>query len=121
MIIKILITCCALAAPWAAIAAEPLQDGMTVVRDPKTGTLRAPTSAELRAMRAGVLQPQVAPPPPVKATVRPDGSRAINLGERGMVYSVMKRNPDGTLGGRCVRGSEAAARALEPQKESGDE
>ena len=117
MIIKILITCCALGAPWAASAAEPLQEGMTVVRDPQTGKLRAPTSAELRALRAGVVQPQMVAPPPVKATVRPDGSRAIDLGERGMVYSVMTRNPDGTLGGRCVRGGEAAARALAPKQE----
>ena len=113
MIIKFLITCCALAAPVAALAAEPVQDGMTVVRDPQTGKLRAPTAAELRAMRGTVEQPSMVAPEPLKSTVRADGSRAIDLGERGMVYSVMKRNADGSLAARCVKGGEAAARAVE--------
>ena len=88
---------------------------MTVVRDPQTGKLRAPTAAELRAMRSTVQQPSMVAPEPLKSTVRADGSRAIDLGERGMVYSVMTRNADGSLGARCVKGGEAAAHAVDHQ------
>ena len=122
MIIKVLITCCALAAPVAAMAAGPDQEGMTVVRDPQTGKLRAPSAAELRAMRKIVAQPADRPvqvPPPVKSTQRADGSRAIDLGERGLVYSVMTRNGDGSLSGHCVKGADAAAHAVEQHQEAG--
>lgn len=98
MNVKLLVLSCALGASFHTFA----QDGMTVVRDPETGKLRAPTAAELRAMHAR--QPQarsVAPPP--QSSVRPDGTRVLNLGERGMVYSVVKRAPDGTLTRHCVK------------------
>jgi hypothetical protein len=113
MILKILISCCVLAAPLAALAAEPAQQGMTVVRDPQTGKLRAPTAAELRALGA-VRQPSLEAP---HAIQRADGTRAITLGERGLVYSVMTRNADGSTARRCIKGSEAATHALEPQPE----
>jgi hypothetical protein len=112
MIIKSLIACCVLAAPFQASAADPVQEGMTVVRDPQSGKLRAPTSAELRALRRDIMEEQMMAPPP-KSSVRPDGTRSIDLGERGMVYSVMQRNADGTLSTRCVKGEQAAAEAIE--------
>lgn len=130
MMIKVLITCCALAAPVSAIAADPAQEGMTVVRDSRTGKLRAPTTAELRALRNKVNPDRVnpdrpittttpaQPPGPLKSTVRPDGTRSIDLGERGMVYSVMRRNTDGTLAGYCVDGEHAAALAIANKQEA---
>lgn len=120
MIIKVLIACCALAAPIAALAADAAQDGMTVVRDPQTGKLRAPTSAELRALNGQKVKPETnfEPVQPAKSTVRPDGTRALHLGERGMVYSVMRRNDDGSLSGHCVKGEEAAAGAIGKQQEN---
>lgn len=123
MIIKVIITCCALAVPAAAIAADAGQDGMTVVRDKLTGKLRAPTSAELRALRGQLVKPEttMAPVQPTKSTVRPDGTRAIHLGERGMVYSVMRRSADGTLAGHCVKGEEAAHEAIVKPRESDHE
>jgi hypothetical protein len=86
------------------------QSGMTVVRDPATGQLRAPTAAELRALQQASGQarrtgPDQARPP----TVRPDGVKAATLGERGMVYSVITRAPDGSLHQHCVEGEGAAA------------
>lgn len=124
MMIKVLITCCALAAPLSAAAADPAQEGMTVVRDSRTGKLRPPTTAELRALRNKVIPDKgvttttpAATPEPLKSTVRPDGTRSINLGERGMVYSVMRRNTDGSLASYCVEGEEAAAKAMEKQPE----
>lgn len=115
MIVKVLITCCALAAPLAAAAAEPAQEGMTVVRDPLTGRLRAPTAAELRALHGDdVKQPQMVAP---QSTRRPDGTRVINLGERAMVYAVMTRNADGSLAAQCVKGDQDAAKAIEKKAE----
>jgi hypothetical protein len=121
MIIKVIITCCALVVPVAASAADGGQDGMTVVRDKLTGKLRAPTSAELHALRGQLMKPETAMTPvqPTKSTVRPDGTRAIHLGERGMVYAVMRRNDDGSLTGHCVKGEQAAADAIGKKQENG--
>jgi len=102
----------AVAAP--AASADPGQQGMAVVRDPQTGQLRAPTGAELRAMleanrNARQAQPQAAPAQ--APTRRPDGVRAATLGERGMVYSVVRRGPDGSLKRQCIEGEAAAVHA----------
>lgn len=86
--------------------------GSVVVRDPVTGELRAPSAAELRALRAtpapGTAQTGAQPPQPV---VRADGTRALRLGDGGMVYSVATRGADGQLKEHCVSGSQAAAPA----------
>lgn len=108
------------ALPLAALFAAVLmhtparaQDGMVVVRDPQTGQMRAPTAAEMKAL---------APPPmvglraqvPLSSLVKtnPNGSRTLRLGERGLVYSVVSRAPDGTLAQHCVQGADAADKAL---------
>jgi hypothetical protein len=44
--------------------------------------------------------------------VRPDGTRSLKLGERGMVYSVVTRAPDGTIAEQCVHGAGAADHAV---------
>ncbi|NHZ92201.1 hypothetical protein F2P45_24810 [Massilia sp. CCM 8733] len=110
MFSKTLITCCALAALSTAAVAAEQSDGMAVVRDKQSGQLRPATAAELRAMRAALPQPQVAPPQP-QASVRADGTRSVSLGERGMVYSVVSRTPDGKLVQHCVEGESAARHA----------
>lgn len=89
------------------------QSGMIVVRDPQTGQLRAPTAAESRAlapppsasMRASQAQPTV--------VTHPGGSRQVRLGERGLVYSVVTRGPDGKLAEQCVHGAAAAEKAVQ--------
>jgi hypothetical protein len=124
MIIKVLISCCALAVPYAAFAADPVQESMTVVRDPQTGKLRAPTAAEVRDLRTRSARPNgqpVQPPVPPKSSVRADGTRAIDLGDRALVYSVITRAADGKLVGHCVAGADAAARALENKQEADHE
>ncbi len=118
MIIKVLIACAALAAPCSALAdtPAPVQEGLTVVRDPQTGKLRAPTPAEMRALQPPPRpSPNAAPAGKPKPTLRPDGTRAIHLGERGLVYSVVQRNPDGSLSGHCVRNEAAAVHATEQE------
>lgn len=101
------------------LALAPLalaQQGMTVVRDAETGQLRAPTAKELRELRATSNQPQVAPAKP-QSVVRPDGTRKLELGERGMVYSMVERGPDGKLKRKCVNGGEAAEEVLHQSEE----
>jgi len=95
-------TIATLALPSSAALA---QEGMTVVRDADSGKLRAPTAAELRALQAQdpQRQQQLAKPRPQSA-LRADGTRALELGERGMVYSVATRAADGSVTRRCVQG-----------------
>ena len=85
--------------------------GLTVVRDAETGRLRAPTPDEMRALQRKGPSALAAPPQPTLIT-GPDGRRHVHLGERGLVYSVVKRGPDGKLDQQCVHGRDAAGRAL---------
>ncbi|MES2898727.1 MAG: hypothetical protein V4723_03315 [Pseudomonadota bacterium] len=83
------------------------EQAMTVVRDAETGKLRAPTAAEARALQGTSRarnQGQAARP---QSVVRPDGTRALDLGDRGLVYSVTTRNADGKLVKKCVKGDHA--------------
>jgi hypothetical protein len=85
------------------------QDGMVVVRDPQTGQMRAPTAAELKALGPAPMASLHATAPLASLVVtRPDGSRLLRLGEKGMVYSVATRGADGKLVERCVKGEHAA-------------
>ncbi|MFL6660416.1 MAG: post-PEP-CTERM-1 domain-containing protein [Massilia sp.] len=118
MKINVLICCCALTASGMTLAAEPVEDGMTVVRDAQTGKLRPPTAAEVRALRSKKVQPLLTNVAPVKSTVRPDGTRRIDLGERALVYAVISRSADGKLTGHCVSGEAAATKALGQQETS---
>lgn len=83
------------------------QEGMVVVRDRESGQLRAPTPAELRALRAQ--QKAMAPAPAIAPSIqRPDGTRHLHLGERGMVYSVLTRDAAGRKIIGCTGGKQAA-------------
>ncbi|MDQ1813332.1 hypothetical protein RBA41_08460 [Massilia sp. CCM 9210] len=124
MLSRTLITCCALAAFSMAASAAAQADGMAVVRDKQTGQLRPATAAELRAMQGDLQQPQMARPQP-QVQVRADGTRSAPVGDRGMVYSVVSRTPDGKLAQRCVEGEAAAQHAAHdhatPAGEHGNE
>jgi hypothetical protein len=98
----------------AAAGAEP-QEAMVVVRDATTGKLRPPTVAELRVLQAkqtvlGLVKPEVAES---VVTIRPNGTVHKHLGEKAMVYSVVRRDGHGKLGMQCVKGQNAADAALE--------
>jgi hypothetical protein len=109
-----------MALPLAALLATLLapapvraQEEMVVVRDPLTGELRAPTPAERKALAAAPNAAlRTAAPLAPQAIRNADGSRKVRLGERGQVYEVVRRAPDGTLAGQCVHGAQAASRAL---------
>jgi hypothetical protein len=96
-------------------AAEPdRQQGMVVVRDAQTGQLRNATPAEVKALRAQQSTRGLAAPDAASTiTIRGNGTIQKHLGERGMVYSVAKRDADGKLGTECVTGEDAARAALE--------
>ncbi|GAB3471374.1 hypothetical protein GCM10027321_43150 [Massilia terrae] len=114
-----------LAALFAALMAHAparAQEGMVVARDPLTGELRAPTPAERKALNASPKASlRAAAPVAPQAIVNPDGSRKVRLGERGQVYEVVRRAPDGKLTGQCVQGEDAAGRALAKPVEARDE
>jgi hypothetical protein len=95
------------------------QEGMVVVRDPLTGQLRAPTADELKELRANAPATAglAAPRTPVPVT-RADGSRGMRLGEKGLVYDVVTRGPDGKLTRECVQGANLDHRHGEPKDES---
>lgn len=92
-----------------------------VVRDSATGQLRAPTADEAKALDApagtvrkaaqpvGLLSGRVNPQPVVHA----DGSVEQELDESTLMYSVARRNSDGTLSLYCVPGPEAAQRVVD--------
>ena len=108
--------CAALSFPAAAQEqSDTAQSGMVVVRDRQTGELRAPTAAESRALApqgpsAGISAKAAAPAPAL--VTHPGGARQVRLGERSLVYSVVKRGPDGKLAEHCVQGEAAADKAV---------
>ena len=114
----------ALSLPPSAGAAG--QEGMVVVRDRESGQLRAPTSAELRALRAQQ-KAMVAPAAISPSVQRPDGTRHLHLGERGMVYSVLPRDAGKKEMIGCAGGEDAARAAIKqpargsPSREHGHE
>ena len=100
------------------------QDGMTVTIDPVTHEKRAPTPAEMQALRAA------APPNaamvagrPVQPSVvtRRDGARGVRVGESHLVYDVVTRGADGKLSSQCVQGAGAAQQALTHPANSADQ
>jgi hypothetical protein len=95
-------------------AAEPeRQQGMVVVRDAQTGQLRNATPAEVKALRAQQSTRGLVAPDAATITIRGNGTIQKHLGERGMVYSVARRDAYGKLGTECVTGEDAARAALE--------
>jgi hypothetical protein len=85
---------------------------MVAVRDRETGQMRAPTAAELRALAPKPKAGLQAPPKPALVT-RPDGTRQVRIGEQGLVYSVVSRDPAGKLASQCVQGEQAANAAVQ--------
>ncbi len=90
-----------------AASAPQAQESMTVVRDAETGKLRAPTAAEARELKGTSRASRDTPQTRPQSSVRADGTRVLDLGERGLVYSVATRGADGKLAKKCVKGEHA--------------
>lgn len=81
------------------------QQGLTVARDAETGELRAPSTAESEALRAQAAAPSARPPLPALVTGA-DGRESVRLGNSRLVYSVVRRGPDGKVDHQCVEGAD---------------
>jgi hypothetical protein len=94
-----------------------------VTRDAETGALRNPTAAESKALDAAAAKAAAAKstarvglatgklnPGPVRHA---NGMVSHELDESTLSYSVMRRNPDGSMTMVCVTGAEAAQQALQ--------
>jgi len=111
----------------AALISSPAaqaQVAQRVAKDPVTGTLRAPTADEVKALdakaaassrltgarglRTGKINPQ-----PIQHA---DGSIEQELTEDSQIFSVARRNDDGTLDIACVTGKSAAEAAVRDKK-----
>ena len=106
-------------APESAGKAAPQ---MIVVKDPQTGELRAPTAAEAAALKA---LPAAKPAPKAgvagqKTTVEKllSGRVRAKLGPEYMRYSVVTKNPDGSLSYDCVPESKVEGALKAPATKS---
>ncbi|MDY0743491.1 hypothetical protein SNE35_03200 [Paucibacter sp. R3-3] len=114
----------AVAALISTPAAQAQSAAQRVAKDPVTGALRAPTADETKALdakaaaksrltgarglRTGTLNPQ-----PIQHA---DGSVEQELTEDTQIFSVARRNDDGTLDTACVTGKTAADAAVLDKK-----
>lgn len=94
----------------AGMAAGAVQ-AQVVVRDAKTGELRAPTAAEAAALTAA--RPSAAAATARVQRVLPNGAVAVELDESETMYSVARVNAKGVIERECVTGGEAAAKAMQ--------
>ena len=94
---------------------------LTIVKDPDTGVLRAPTAEEAAALLAAPrftsFARVIAPAP--RAYVTPSGGRGMTLGESTLGSALARHNADGTLNETCVTGPASLADkiTLEAKKE----
>jgi hypothetical protein len=92
----------------------------TLTRDAETGQLRPATAAEAKAMNAqtrpsqpvGLLSGKANPQPVVHA----DGTVEQELDSSSLMYSVARRNADGSISQYCVTGKDAAERIVKGKK-----
>jgi hypothetical protein len=89
---------------------------LMVARDPVTGELRAPTAAEREALKAIAKKALSRVGEPTLVETLPDGRVRARLGPEHARFSVVRRNPDGTLSSDCVAAGkvDAAASAAVP-------
>lgn len=102
------------AAALVAVGALPMAaHAQQVVRDAETGLLRAPNAAEAAALAAPASRLGRSAPAAAVAseeTVYPDGTVMVMTDDSHMMYSVARRNADGSISRYCVQGKEQAAK-----------
>ena len=99
----------------AAEGAGKAAPRMIVVRDPDTGLLRAATAKEIEALRAAGIKPGLAKSAPATTVeTLPSGRVRAQLGPEYFRYSVVRRNPDGTLSEECVPAAKLDAAVSAP-------
>ncbi len=105
------------AAALAAVGALPTAAlAQQVVRDAESGKLRAPNAAEAAALSARPAARQGRSALAASSTSEPaetvmaDGTVMKATGEEDLMYSVVRRNADGSLERFCVQGKEQATK-----------
>lgn len=98
-----------------AMAVEPPQNGVVVVRDAETGKLRTPTSEEFKRL-VPAKAPQTdaktgAVPKTPEVKLKANGVRYMDVQDKA-VFTVVQRKADGSLAEECVIGEQAAANAM---------
>ena len=90
----------------AADPIAPRAPGLRVFLDRRTGRIRPPTLAEIRAL-AEVSGRSVEHLEPIEVVVYPDGTRRVDLKGAFEAQVRIRRRPDGSLEARCVTGGAA--------------
>jgi len=90
----------------------------TASRDTETGELRAPNADEVKALSGSASRPVglVSGKSKLPQIRHADGTIQQELDTSSLMYSVAKRNPDGSISQYCVTGSDAAERLVKGQK-----
>ncbi len=86
-------------------------DRQTVVRDATSGAFRPATPEEARSLGRIRVSPRAASAP-VLNRFHPSGARGARLNDSFMSYSVLVRQPDGSLLNQCFQSREEADAAL---------
>lgn len=96
-------------------AAPQAAESLTVVKDPETGKLRAPTAAEAAALQAQAASVKammrVAPQKPL-AKISRSGLRGFRVTDEMMSQSVAVRKADGSIERQCFDAHGAGAEAV---------
>ncbi|WP_288380014.1 post-PEP-CTERM-1 domain-containing protein [uncultured Massilia sp.] len=96
-------------------AAPQAADSLTVVKDPQTGQLRAPTAeeaVELKAQAATAKARQRSIPQTVQRIVHPKGYVGFQMTDESMSMAVAVRKPDGSIERQCFDSHGAGADAV---------
>jgi hypothetical protein len=84
--------------------------------DPQTGALRTPTAEERSAVAARRRAARAESVRNLQVVVHPDGMRSVDLGDAFLFDVVVQRQPDGSIGYRCVPRSSVAGAATSKEQ-----
>ena len=95
----------------AKVVVMTAAQALTVVRDPLSSVLRAPTSEEMKSLQESGVTSDTSEVRPTSIKVHQGtGARGIGLGESAFSFTVARRAADGTIFQDCVTGPQEAAR-----------
>lgn len=95
--------------------AAPQAEALTVVKDPETGQLRAPTAEEVAALKAkapATAKAARTAAPAVTRIVHPKGYVGYQMTDESMSMAVAVRKPDGSIERQCFDSHGAGAEAV---------
>jgi hypothetical protein len=105
----------AAAQPAPAVEAAGTGANQVVVRDAVSGKLRAPTAEEAAVLQAKTSALRGRVTETTLARHHASGAHGVRLNDQFMSYSVVVRQPDGSLASQCFESREDAEAALKAQ------